>query len=224
MCAQSSYNSIDLTLDVLAEQHLQVTKDRIRGLVFDLDGTILDSMGHHWKAWEQVSKEYEFSLTKEKLLSMAGMPSTKIMSILCEEQGIDTNKFDMDAAALRKQGLYASFAEEGTTVIPFVMNLALEAKQLGIPMSIATGGSKLQVEKAMKSAQIHDFFDAVVTCDDVTHGKPHPETFLRAAELIEVEPQFCVGFEDADMGMQAIASANFLAAVDVRKLPGYPSL
>jgi len=221
MCAQSSYN---LTLDVLAEQHLQVTKDRIRGLVFDLDGTILDSMGHHWKAWEQVSKEYEFSLTKEKLLSMAGMPSTKIMSILCHEQGIDTSEFDMEGAALRKQRLYASFAEEGTSVIPFVMNLAIEAKHQGIPMGIATGGSKLQVEKAMKSAQIHDFFDIVVTCDDVTHGKPHPETFLRVAELIQVKPEDCVGFEDAEMGMRAIASANFLGAVDVRKLPGYPSL
>ena len=117
-------------------------------------------------------------------------------------------------------------------------------------MAIATGGSRRQVTKAMAAAGLSDFFHAVVTCDasffvsfrvpiaqvagfshcarplpqDITEGKPHPETFLRAAELIGVVPAHCVGYEDAVLGMEAIRRAGFLAAVDVTALEGYPKL
>lgn len=192
-----------------------------QGLVFDLDGTVLHTMHHHWQAWHQVSKEYGFELTQETLLSMAGQPSTSIMKTLCQEQNLS---FDVDAAALRKQKIYASLAENETVVIPMVMETARKAKAQNIPVAIATGGSKLQVSVAMKSAGVDDFFDAVVTCDDVEHGKPHPETFLKAAALIGVEPEKCVGFEDAPKGLEAIKNAGFLQTIDVTTLPGYPSL
>lgn len=193
----------------------------LAGLVFDLDGTVLDTMKHHWRAWKQVSEEYGFELTKEKLLSMAGMPSKAILQQLCAEQGI--SNIDVDGAAFRKQRLYVEFADN-TCVIPMVFETAKKAKEKGIPVSIATGGTRMQVEKAMKSAGVDTFFDAVVTCDDVEHGKPHPETFLKAAKLIQVEPEYCVGYEDAPLGMQAIKNAKFLAAVNVTTLPGYPTI
>jgi HAD superfamily hydrolase (TIGR01509 family) len=59
---------------------------------------------------------------------------------------------------------------------------------------------------------------------DVQHGKPHPETFLKAAALIGVEPQHCVGYEDAKLGMEAIKAAGFLQAIDVTEWAGYPKL
>lgn len=59
---------------------------------------------------------------------------------------------------------------------------------------------------------------------DVTHGKPHPETFLKAAAAIGVDPAFCVGYEDAPLGMEAIHNAGFMKAIDVTKLEGYPKL
>lgn len=188
------------------------------GLVFDLDGTVLHTMHHHWQAWHQVSKEYQFELTLDTLLSMAGQPSVTIMETLCREQRLS---FDVEEAAIRKQKVYASLAHE-TEVIPMVMETARKAKEKGLPIAIATGGSMLQVSVAMKSAGVDDFFDAVVTCDDVEQGKPHPETFLKAAALIGVPPEKCVGFEDAPKGMEAIVNAGFLQAIDVTTLPGYP--
>lgn len=161
--------------------------DGCQGLVFDLDGTILHTMHHHWMAWEQVSREYGFKLTKETLFSMAGMPSVRIMDVLATEQGLT---FDVEGAALRKQKIYASLATN-TEVIPLVMETARQAKARGLPVAVATGGSKLQVKVAMESAGVDTFFDAVVTCDDVQHGKPHPETFLKAAQLIGVDPEKC---------------------------------
>jgi HAD superfamily hydrolase (TIGR01509 family) len=161
--------------------------DGCQGLVFDLDGTLLHTMHHHWMAWEQVSQEYGFKLTKETLFSMAGMPSVRIMEVLATEQGLT---FDVEGAALRKQKIYASLATD-TEVIPMVMETARQAKARGLPVAVATGGSKLQVKVAMESAGVDTFFDAVVTCDDVEHGKPHPETFLKAAQLIGVDPEKC---------------------------------
>lgn len=187
--------------------------------VFDLDGTLLDTMTHHWTAWHTISRRYEFALTKTKLLSMAGMPSVSIMNTLMKEQNLE---FDAAAAALEKQKLYASLAEGGTKTIPQVMATAIEARKRGIPCAIATGGSRLQVEPAMKSSGVFDFFEVVVTCDDVTDGKPHPATFLRAAELLNVDPRLCVGFEDAPMGMEAIRRAGFLQAIDVTQYSWYP--
>ena len=143
------------------------------------------------------------------------------MEVLKREQNLD---FDVKEAALEKQRLYASLAAGGTKTIPEVMKTAIEAKRRGLPCGIATGGSKLQVEPAMKSSGVWDFFHVVVTCDDVSEGKPHPETFLRAAELLGVEPAFCVGFEDAPMGMEAIKRAGFLDAIDVTKYPWYPKV
>lgn len=196
------------------------TAPLVAGLVFDLDGTVLDTMKHHWQAWYQTSQEFEFELTKEKLLSMAGMPSKAIVRVLASEQKLD---IDTDKAALRKQQLYVSLAH-ATETIPMVMETVFIAKKKGLPIAIATGGSKNQVEAAMRAAAIEDVFDAVVTCDDVSQGKPHPETFLKAAEMINVAPELCVGYEDAPLGMLAIRNAGFLGVVNVTKLPGYPTI
>jgi len=132
------------------------------GLVFDLDGTVLDTMKHHWAAWDQTAKEHGINLSCEELLSLAGKPSSAIMQLLCEQQGL--SNVDIPAAVRRKQELYVALAHE-TEPIHFVLDIANAAKSNGIPIAIATGGSKVQVTKAMQAAGLADFFDAVVTCD-----------------------------------------------------------
>lgn len=91
-------------------------------------------------------------------------------------------------------------------------------------MAIASGGSRISVESGLKQVGLYDYFDAIITSDDVQNGKPHPEGFLLAAKNIGVEPQDCVGYEDAVLGMQAIKSAGFLACIDVTQFEGYPKL
>jgi HAD superfamily hydrolase (TIGR01509 family) len=178
-------------------------------------------MKHHWAAWQQMAAEYQVALTVEKLLSLAGKPSKAILELLLHEQGIEG--LDIDAAVARKQELYLAQADD-TTPIEAVFRIARAGKARGLPMAVATGGSRRQVTKAMAASGLSDFFGAVVTADDITNGKPHPETFLRAAELIGVDPAGCVGYEDAPLGMDAIKAAGFLKAVDVTVLEGYPRL
>lgn len=192
-----------------------------KGLVFDLDGTVLDTMPHHWQAWEALSKEYGFSITVQQLLQFAGKPSTEIMDRICQEQGLPD--IDIAAAVKRKTELYCELAGE-TKIIKVVMEIANAGKARGLPCAIATGGNRAQVEASLKASGLQEFFDAVVTCNDVRHGKPHPETFLKAAEKIGVPAELCVGYEDACLGMEAIKRAGFLKAVDVTVMPGYPKL
>lgn len=189
------------------------------GLVFDLDGTVLDTMGHHWAAWDTVAREHGIALTRGDLHSHAGKPSRRIMEELVATQGIAD--VDIPAAVSRKQDLYCALAAS-TQPIQCVFAVAQAAKAAGIPVAVATGGTRRQVTAAMAAAGVTDFFDALVTCDDVTHGKPHPETFLKAAEAIGVAPEHCVGYEDAPTGMEAIKRAGFLAAIDVTQWEGYP--
>ena len=83
------------------------------------------------------------------------------------------------------------------------------------PLAVATGGVLPVVKTALKALKLEDFFDAIVTSEDVTHGKPAPDTFLEAARRLKVQPQHCMVFEDSDMGLEAASRAG-MAAVDVR--------
>ena len=129
-------------------------------------------------------------------------------------QGLD---IDIERAVARKTELYVELAGDcrlgrqvfsrfwweltasancagDTQVIECVMEIARAGKAKGLPLAIATGGNRAQVTKSLSAVGLlHGYFDAIVTANDVTHGKPHPETFLRAAELIGVEPKHCVG-------------------------------
>jgi len=123
---------------------------------------VLNTMKHHWAAWEQTAQEFGITLTCEKLLSLAGKPSTAIMALLCEEQG--KTDVDIPKAVQRKQDLYVSLAHE-TEPIQVVLDIAHAAKAKGLPVGVATGGSRRQVTKAIEACGLTEFFDAVVTCD-----------------------------------------------------------
>lgn len=133
------------------------------GLVFDLDGTVLNTMPYHWAAWKQTTIENGIELTLERLLSLAGKPSRDIMELLCDEQGL-TETVDISAAVKRKQDIYVELAVE-TKPIDFVLNIAKVAKSRGMPVAVATGGSKRQVSTSLRACGLESFFDAVVTCD-----------------------------------------------------------
>lgn len=194
-----------------------------KGCVFDCDGTILHTMQHHWNAWKAVTKELGLHCTLDKLKALAGKPSTEIFKIISEEQR--AGDVDITAATIRKTELYIELATD-TVVIQSVMDIADAAKERGIPCAIATGGQRKSILVALEAAGLADYFDAIVTADDITpgHGKPHPETFLLAAKAIGVDPSSCVGYEDAVLGFQAIQAAGFLKAIDVTTLPGYPHI
>lgn len=190
----------------------------VKGLIFDCDGTLLDTMPLHWKAWCAICKETGLKFDKESFFALAGVPGREIIRELANQQGISLDPLEVYA---QKRAFFLK-GLKSVKIIPCVVRFVLEARRLGIPTAVASGSSRTQVERALIEAGIRDLFDEIVGNEDYQNAKPHPEAFLTAAERLDVNPQDCWAFEDSDIGIEAIKRAGFAKFVDVRLLEGYP--
>jgi beta-phosphoglucomutase family hydrolase len=184
----------------------------IKGIIFDCDGTLADTMPLHWKAWNTVTQKHNLHFPEDRFYSLGGVPSRDIIKMLSEEQG---KVLDHIAVAHEKESAYLPFLPE---VKPIEVVVAVAKANHGtIPMAVASGGQKRIIEQVLEHLKIRHFFDAVVTSEDVVHQKPAPDIFLEAARRIKVPPEFCRAYEDTDLGLQAIRAAG-MEAIDVRQL------
>ena len=185
-----------------------------RGLIFDCDGTLVDSMPLHWSAWDTVCKRHGIEFSEKRHYAMGGIPSRKILAMLKEEQGLD---FDPDEVSREKEVAYLPLMPEVELIEPVV---AIAREHRGrIPMAVATGGRTQFIWPLLERLEIADWFSALVTSDDVANPKPAPDTYLKAAALLGVPAEECRAFEDTDLGMDSIRAAG-MEAVDVREIPG----
>lgn len=181
-----------------------------KGLIFDCDGTLADTMPLHWKAWQVVANRYKLFFPEERFYALGGVPSRDILKMLSAEQG---RELDPLAASKEKEAEYIPFLSQ---VQPVDAVVSIARANYGIiPMAVASGGLQTHINAVLEHLGIRHFFNAVVTSEDVKRQKPAPDIFLEAARRLGVEPQFCRGYEDTDLGLQAIRSAG-MEAVDVR--------
>jgi beta-phosphoglucomutase-like phosphatase (HAD superfamily) len=181
-----------------------------QALIFDCDGTLADTMPLHWRAWQVVANRYQLDFPEERFYALGGVPSRDILKILGEEQG---RKLDPVAASREKEAEYIPFISQ---VKPVEEVVRIARANYGIvPMAVASGGLQAHINEVLQHLGIRQFFDAVVTSEDVKRQKPAPDIFLEAARRLSVPPQFCRAYEDTDLGLQAIRAAG-MDAVDVR--------
>lgn len=183
-----------------------------RGLIFDCDGTLADTMPLHWRAWDLVTQRHGLYFHEDRFYSLGGMPARDILKMLAQEQG---RSLDHIAVAHEKEETYLQTLSE-VEPIHGVVEIA-RAHHGKIPMAVASGGTHRVIEQVLEHLGIRQLFKAVVTSEDVANQKPAPDIFLEAARRMGVPPQFCRAYEDTDIGMQAIRAAG-MEAVDVREL------
>src|SRR5580658_3881349 len=183
-----------------------------RGLVFDCDGTLADTMPLHWRAWQLIARRHDLHFPEDRFYSLGGVPSRDILKMLAKEQGVT---LDHIAAAHEKENVYLPMMSE-VGPIHAVVEIA-RANHGKIPMAVASGGTQPIIVQVLEHLKIRHLFDAVVTSEMVKKQKPAPDIFLEAARRIGVDPKFCRAYEDTDLGLQAIRSAG-MDAVDVRTL------
>lgn len=181
------------------------------GLVFDCDGTIADTMPLHFEAWTIALAEHAVEFPEAMFYEFAGMPSAKIVQRLNERHG---HSMPVEETAERKERLYAERIPKVQPIEP-VVSIAREYRGK-LPMAVATGGTRAICQKTLRALGVLDWFDALVTADDVEHGKPAPDIFLEAARRLNVASDRCVAFEDADLGLQAARAAG-MHVIDVRR-------
>jgi len=186
----------------------------IKGLVFDCDGTLADTMPMHWRAWQMITQRHNLHFPEDRFYALGGVPSRDILKMLAEEQG---RPLDHIAIAHEKENAYLPFMTE---IEPIHAVVEIAKANFGkIPMAVASGGTQPIIIEVLEHLKIRQLFDAVVTSEMVKNQKPAPDIFLEAARRIGVDPKFCRAYEDTELGLEAIRSAG-MDAVDVRKILG----
>ena len=181
-----------------------------KGLIFDIDGTLADTMPAHFKAWMATAEAFGFHFDEEMFLALAGVPTPVILEMINEEQGL---MIDVNNVTERKEDLFLELSEM-INPIPEVMGI-IEHYEGKLPMSAGTGGIRRVANHILRALSLEDVITIVVTADDVRHPKPHPETFLNCAQLMGVEPMYCQVFEDGEPGLQAGTKAGMIVT-DIR--------
>lgn len=184
---------------------------KAKGLIFDLDGTVVDSMPFHYIAWKDTAAKYGIDLSVELFEELAGVPIYATVEKYNEMFGMDINPKEMGDI---KEKMYEENLHKVTLVEP-VFDI-IKKYHGKIPMAIGTGGGRDIAQKTVKHVGLDKYIDIVVSADDVNQYKPHPDTFLLCAKLMGVEPPYCQVFEDAKPGMQAAREAGMIL-VDVTK-------
>ncbi|RPI99960.1 MAG: HAD family hydrolase [Chloroflexi bacterium] len=184
----------------------------IKGLIFDCDGTLADTMPLHWRAWRVIAARHRIHLPEDRFYSLGGVPSREILKMLSAEQGLG---LDHLAVAREKEAEYLPLIAQ-VEPINVVVGVARE-NQGKLPMAVASGGTRSNIEQVLNHLGIRHLFQAVVTSEDVARQKPAPDIFLEAARRIGVPPKYCRAYEDTQLGMKAIRAAG-MEAVDVREL------
>ncbi|MDP1677181.1 MAG: HAD-IA family hydrolase [Bacteroidota bacterium] len=191
-----------------------VVPEHIKGLIFDCDGTLVDSMPMHMKAWEYAITHFGAPWNHDFIFSQKGVPSTDIVELYNQEflVSLDTNRVsDM------KQEYFKRFYNE-TKVIQPVVDIVFRYNGI-LPMSVASGGSRENVHAQLDVVGLTKYFPIILTASDDIKPKPAPDLFLEAARLMNVPPHLCQVFEDGDLGLEAAEKAGMLAT-DVRGYEG----
>lgn len=176
-----------------------------KGLIFDLDGTLINSMPYHALAWKQVAYEHGFDIDVNDIYAMGGSASRDIAAFY-KNKGEPVG--DIDEYVKRKIAIFQENIPK-IEVFQKIFNELKKAKSLGIRIAIGTGTRTANATRILKEKDLFDYIDALVTADDVTRHKPNPDTFLVAAKRLELEPQDCLVFEDGQLGIKAALRGGF---------------
>ena len=176
------------------------------GYIFDLDGTLVDTMPLHYRAWNRAMQHAGLrgELSEDLFYSLGGVPTRRVAKLLAEHYGLT---IDVEKVFHQKEALFIELRSE-MKLIDAVVAFARQAVAQRVPVSVASGGPRDIVRHTLELMKIAALFPVVVTPEDVAHGKPAPDMFLLAAKKMGVAPGRCLVFEDAEPGIQAAEAAG----------------
>jgi len=178
-----------------------------KGAIFDLDGTLVSTIGMHEKAYHEMFQRHAIILTDEDLKEQSGKKNALFINGILERK----NRKDLNPERLSDEKdtiVLENLREEPAIVFDGVKQFLELLKGNGVKLALAT--SATQKTAMILGREITPLFDVKIFAEDVGHGKPHPEIFLKAAERLGLENEDCVIFEDAESGIEAAKAGGFL--------------
>ena len=196
--------------------------EKIKAIIFDCDGTLVDSEPTHHLAYQHVLKKWGAQLPEDEYRHYAGIPAEETVKILAEKKGIDS----ADEILKDKKAKYYELRKAGhppiRSTIDFLRRVAAEKDRLGLKIGLASAADKEEILINLRHHQIEHLFDVILSgVDDLTDyndpegvNKPKPYIYLHAAKLLNLSPEECVVIEDSRSGITSGVDAGcFVIAV-----------
>jgi beta-phosphoglucomutase family hydrolase len=197
-------------------KNMAITKDpRAKAFIFDLDGTLSNSLPVHVETWKMIGRKFGFNFDPVIVHEMTGRPTIEFAKRVVKQY--DVNETPENIVKMKQE----SFWDLAHMLVPIedVVEL-VKTYHEKIPMSVGTGASAKSAEVQLKALGLDNYLKIVVSADDVKMHKPEPDTFIKCAQLMGVEPEFCQVFEDGDLGITAAKTAGMMVT-DVREFIEY---
>lgn len=197
-------------IDAWSFMQLEIPSGDFAGYIFDLDGTLIDTMPVHYRAWEKAfqNEGLQGRLDEDYFYALGGVPSIQVAELMAAKHGLAIGS--PVGVAEQKEEIYRDYLTvDIVSPIDPVVTFAREVAKTR-PIAIATGGTPDVAFPSLKSAGLDGLFKVVVTPLDVApgRGKPHPDMYLEAARRLGVDPARCLVFEDAEPGRRAALAAG----------------
>ena len=188
------------------EHTVPTTRYPFSAVLFDMDGTVFDNVPLHQAVWRQFTRRHGLTLTDIELDFAKGRKAVEVVAHFWPT----ASPSDVSALTTERQELYRSQLADSDLVLPVAgVEKFLDALgTVGVPRVLATDAPRANVEAIFRKFPFAAFFDAIVTSDDVRHGKPHPEIFLAAAARAGVAPAACLVAEDSAAGVASARAAG----------------
>jgi beta-phosphoglucomutase len=187
--------------------------DQKRAVIWDLDGTLIDSSAYHWEAWQEVMTAENLALTYEEYVADFGKRNDEILR---GRLGPSLTDGDIARITGAKEERYRELVRSmGLKLLPGAGYWLNQLKADRWLQALATSSPRGNISAVFAATEMEKYFDVVVSSEEVKHGKPHPDVFLAAAERLNIAPGRCIVIEDAPAGIEAAHRAG-MKAIGVR--------
>lgn len=182
------------------------TRNNLKGVLFDLDGTLIDSMPFHFKAWKKSIKYlYNIDIQTHDFLPLEGMQLRKIAPTILKKYNFDVNNINYQKLILLKESFFLSNYK--LRFYPYVKLCIKQLKNRNLKLAIVTSGLRERLFKSVPKKFL-DNFDVIITGEDTTYGKPSKQPFYKAVNTLRLKSKECIVIENAPLGIQSAKNAN----------------
>ncbi|RYY72141.1 MAG: HAD family phosphatase [Chitinophagaceae bacterium] len=176
-----------------------------KAFLFDLNGTMIDDMQYHISAWHKILNELGFRISEQETKMQCYGKNNELLERIFPGHYSEDDKQRM---SLEKEAAYQENYRPHLQLIEGMENFLTESKNAGIKLAIGSAAIRYNVDFVLDGLNIRHYFDAVVAAEDVVNSKPDPETFIKCAEKLNVDPADCLVFEDSPKGTEAALRAG----------------
>lgn len=184
--------------------------DGFKAFLFDLNGTMIDDMDYHVRSWHRILNSLGAGITKEQAKAECYGKNHELIERIFPGRFSTQEK---DRMSVEKEKQYQAEYKPSLALLPGLMELLAIAKQKNIKMAIGSAAIMFNIDFVLDGLNIRDYFDVIVSADDVSRSKPDPETYLKCASLLGIDPEDCLVFEDVPKGVESAYHAGMKAIV-----------